>query len=433
MSIIEIEGNVIEEKGPKEDAISITSEKELKEPPDGGRAWLVLVGCFCGLFCTQGYNYVWGIFLNHYNQHVFKDQMTALSWIGSLWLALANIVGPFYGWFSVKVGYKWMLITALFLCTLSMMLSSIATQIWHLYITQGVLSGIGASLVWFPCISAAQQWFSKRRGFSVGIAISGSGFGGLILSNIVQAAIDHVGYQWALRIIGFISFVCLGIASCTVRPLNEPSKQENVKLMVFDLRPFRNKQFILLFCIQFVGNFAFNVPSSFLPAYANYLGLDPWIGSNMSAIISGVMIVGKISSGFISDFVGRANMTFFVTTMTGVMCLAVWLPAKNAAMIWAFAAMFGYFGGGHLTMVPALLGQIVGMDDIEAANGMLFFAWFFGGLFGSPICSTLINDGSDHPTYSHAIIFSGVLMIFAGLLAWAIRVMRAGWNPVLKV
>ena len=127
------------------------------------------------------------------------------------------------------------------------------------------MSGIGASLVWFPCISAAQQWFSKRRGFSVGIAISGSGFGGLILSNIVQAAIDHVGYQWALRIIGFISFVCLGIASCTVRPLNEPSKQENVKLMVFDLRPFRNKQFILLFCIQFVGNFAFNVPSSFLP------------------------------------------------------------------------------------------------------------------------------------------------------------------------
>ena len=55
--------------------------------------------------------------------------MTALSWIGSLWLALANIVGPFYGWFSVKVGYKWMLITALFLCTLSNMLSIISNQL----------------------------------------------------------------------------------------------------------------------------------------------------------------------------------------------------------------------------------------------------------------------------------------------------------------
>lgn len=116
--------------------------------------------------------------------------------------------------------------------------------------------GVGASLVWFPCISAAQQWFSKRRGLSVGIAISGSGFGGLILSNVIQAIIDHLGYQWALRIVGFISFVLLIIAACTVRPLNTPQKTE---IKILDLRPFRNLQFTLLFAIQFIGNFAFNV------------------------------------------------------------------------------------------------------------------------------------------------------------------------------
>lgn len=116
--------------------------------------------------------------------------------------------------------------------------------------------GVGASLVWFPCVSAAQQWFSKRRGLSVGIAISGSGFGGLILSNVIQAAIDHLGYQWALRIVGFISFVLLIIAACTVRPLNVPQKTE---IKILDLRPFRNFQFVLLFAIQFIGNFAFNV------------------------------------------------------------------------------------------------------------------------------------------------------------------------------
>jgi MFS family permease len=153
----------------------------------------------------------------------------------------------------------------------------------------------------------------------------------------------------------------------------------------------------------------------------------------MSAIISGVMIVGKISSGFISDYIGRANMTFITTFMTGVMCLALWLTVTNPAGIWAFAAMFGLFGGGYLAMVPALLGQVVGMKDLEAANGLLFFAWFFGGLLGSPICSELINDKSGHPTYSHAIIFGGVLMVFAGLLAWTVRVMRAGWKPFVKV
>jgi MFS family permease len=153
----------------------------------------------------------------------------------------------------------------------------------------------------------------------------------------------------------------------------------------------------------------------------------------MSAIISGVMIIGKISSGWISDYIGRANMNFIAIIMTGVMCLAVWLVVTTPAGIWTFAAMFGYFGGGYMVMVPALLGQVVGMADIEAANGLLFFAWFFGGLLGSPICAALINDESGHPTYNHAIIFGGVLMVFAGLLAWVVRVMRAGWYPFVKV
>jgi MFS family permease len=161
--------------------------------------------------------------------------------------------------------------------------------------------------------------------------------------------------------------------------------------------------------------------------------LDEWIGTNMSAIISGVMIVGKISSGFISDYAGRANITFVCTFLTGVMCLTVWLTATTAPQIWAFAAMFGYFGGGYMAMVPALLGQVVGMEEIESANGLLFFAWFFGGLAGSPICSALINDASGNPTYDHAIIFGGVLMSFAGLLVLVVRVMRGGWNPFKKI
>jgi hypothetical protein len=73
---------------------------------------------------------------------------------------------------------------------------------------------------------------------------------------VIQASIDHLGFRWAIRIVGFISFVLIGIAAMTVRPLNPP-KTTNIR--VFDLRPFLNKQFALLFVVQLVGNFAFNV------------------------------------------------------------------------------------------------------------------------------------------------------------------------------
>lgn len=76
--------------------------------------------------------------------------------------------------------------------------------------------------------------------------------------------------------------------------------------------------------------------------------MDPWIGSNLSAILSGLMIVGKIGSGSVSDYIGRANMCTICVSMTGVMCLALWLPAANSAAIWAFAATFGLFGGGYM-------------------------------------------------------------------------------------
>lgn len=154
----------------------------------------------------------------------------------------------------------------------------------------------------------------------------------------------------------------------------------------------------------------------------------------MSAILSALMIVGKISSGFLSDYIGRANMTFICVFMTGFWCLFLWLNATNSASVWAFAALFGLFGGGYMTMIPALLAQVVGPEEIEQANGMLFFAWFFGGLFGSPISSALIDEnGPDGPKYSDAIIFGGTLMVFTGLLALGLRIYRGGWNPLRKV
>ncbi|ORZ05260.1 major facilitator superfamily domain-containing protein [Absidia repens] len=357
--------------------------------------------------------------------------MTALSWIGSLWLAMAVILGPVYGYLAYKIGYRWLLIGAVLCNTLALMLASISTEIWQLMLTQGVLAGFGASLVWFPCVSASQQYFDKRRGMAVGISISGSGFGGLVMSNIVEAINSTLGVRWSLRVVGFINLALLSFTACVVRPLHPPPPCNTLSQSI-NLKPFRNIQFCLLFAIQFVGNFAFNVPSSYLPSYAEYIHLDAWIGSNLSAILSGLLIVGKIGAGVTSDYVGRANMCTLCITMTGVVCLVLWLPATNAAEIWAFAAFFGLFGGGYMVMVPAVLVQCVGIEDVEASNGLLFFAWFFGGLFGSPICAALIDSEDGQPNYSNAIIFSGVLMVFAGFLAWIVRVLRSGWNPLLK-
>ncbi|CDH58087.1 monocarboxylate transporter [Lichtheimia corymbifera JMRC:FSU:9682] len=409
--------------GDDVESIASSTHKSMIEPPDGGRSWLVLAGCWCGLFST-------GTFLRYYNEDVFPNQMTALSWIGSLWLAMSVILGPFFNYLVARVGYRWLLGTATILCCLASMMASLATEIWHLYITQGAMAGLGASLVWFPCVSAAQQWFSKRRGLSVGIALSGSGCGGLVFSNLVQAVSDSLDYRWALRIMGFIILALLTFSTCVVRPLNLPDKH----VPIINLKPFKNFQFCLLFIVQFITNFAFNIPSSFLPSYASEIGAKPMVSANMGAIMSGVMVIGKIGSGLSSDYIGRANVTALVILISGILCLALWLNAYTEPAVWAFGILFGIFGGGYMAMVPALLAQVVGLEEIEAANGLLFFAWLVGGIFGSPIASDLIDENSpDGPHYDRAIIFGGVMMIGSGLIALTVRVLRGGFNPFKKV
>ncbi|KAI8071369.1 major facilitator superfamily domain-containing protein [Gongronella butleri] len=355
--------------------------------------------------------------------------MTALSWIGSLWLAMAVILGPVYGYVAYKVGYRWILIIAVFCNTFAMMMASISTQIWQLMLTQGLLAGFGASLVWFPCISAPQQYFSKRRGLAVGIAISGSGFGGLCMANIANAVNSTLGVGWSLRVVGFINLALISFAACVVRPLNPPPPVKFSQSLSF--KPFRNKQFCILFCMQLVSNFAFNVPSGYLPSYAKSLGLDKWIGTNLSAISAGLMIVGKIGTGMVSDYVGRFNTTFIVTTMVGVVIMGVWYTATTAASVWAFASLFGIMGGGFLAILPAVLAQCVGFAQLEQSNGWLFFAWFFGGIAGQPICAYIIekNDGA----YQGAIIFAGVLFLFNGVLAAILRFMHSGSKLFIRI
>lgn len=162
------------------------------------------------------------------------------------------------------------------------------------------------------------------------------------------------------------------------------------------------------------------------------MGLDPWIGTNLSAIMSAVMFVGKIGNGFISDYLGRYNMVLICGAMAGIVHLAVWLTATTDASVWAFAVLYGWFGGGYIAMITAVIAQVVGVDQIEPATGWSFFAWFFGGLFGQPISSAIINR-TEEPDYRGAIIFSGVLFLFGACLALTLRVMRGGWKIFVKV
>lgn len=178
--------------------------------------------------------------------------------MGSICVALFFITGPFNQLLNEKMGFKYMLATGTILCTAALILASFATQVWHIVLTQGVMFGLGASFVSLPCIGAPQQWFSERRGLAIGLAMSGSGIGGLVISNITNACIRTIGYRWALRIDGIIVFVLLSFATFFVRPFGDvKSTGGNRKIINWYL--FKNPMFTVMFLHGLITTFGYMV------------------------------------------------------------------------------------------------------------------------------------------------------------------------------
>lgn len=81
--------------------------------------------------------------------------------------------------------------------TLGQVFAGLSYRIWQLYLSQGILFGLGVGCVFIPAIPILGQWFNKRRALAFGIGTGGSGVGGLVFSITTRAAIENISLKWA--------------------------------------------------------------------------------------------------------------------------------------------------------------------------------------------------------------------------------------------
>ncbi|RCH84723.1 hypothetical protein CU098_009131 [Rhizopus stolonifer] len=186
-----------------------------------------------------------------------------------------------------------------------------------------------------------------------------------------------------------------------------------------------------MFVMGIVTTFGYLTPAFFLASYAEYLGLNPWVGTNLGAIMSAVNTISMLVVGWISDRTGRFNGLFICTFLSGVFTLALWTTAKSEASIWVYVVLYGFFGGGYLSLNGAALPEVAGYENISAANGLFYITSTLGYMFGTPISSAIISSTTP-PGYIYAAIWSGLLMAIGGILCWMLRVTRVGHNPFIK-
>ena len=102
-------------------------------------------------------------------------------------------------------------------------------------------------------------------------------------------------------------------------------------------------------------------------------------------------ILGRLVPGALADKFGPFNMQFVMSFFTGILCLALGLPASSNAAFIVFAVLYGFASGGFVSLAPAQIARISDLQEIGIRSGVLFSCVSFAGLVGNPIAGALVD------------------------------------------
>jgi MCP family monocarboxylic acid transporter-like MFS transporter 10 len=123
-------------------------------------------------------------------------------------------------------------------------------------------------------------------------------------------------------------------------------------------------------------------------------------------MLNGFSIVGATFGGFLGDRIGRLNLLWPITFVSGCLCLFLWLLSTSMATLIFFVCVYGFCTSSVTALPPSVIGQITSDDKLGARIGAFYSVIAIASLIGTPIGGSLITDDKAKDGYQWLISFS---------------------------
>ena len=352
---------------------------------------VALAGIF--LQISLGSVYAWSVFrvplAKQFNWSI--SEVTLTFTISILALGFAAFFG---GLWLKKVGPRVVAITGGALYGGGILLASFSYHgLWWLYMSYGVISGIGLGFAYIVPISVLVKWFPDKRGLMTGIAVGGFGAGALITAPIATRLINNVGVLHTFAYLGGAYLIAAVTSAFFLqnppegwlpegwKPAEKQQVQNNGKNFTL-IEALKTWQWWALWLLLFLNTSAgISVISQEAPMFQEFASVTPLIAAGMVGIVSIGNALGRVFWAWVSDFIGR-RFTFSI--MFIIQILLFWfLPSFHSITgitIIVFLILMCY-GGGFGTM-PAFVADYFGSVNVGAIYGLMLTAWGFASAFG---------------------------------------------------
>ena len=382
--------------------------------PDGGYGWVVVFACSVITFMINGWTGSWGVLQTAILQtQPIEGSTTSLSFVGSLGIAMCVCLGLASVRLSRLIGARYSMLLGVLMMGSGILSSSFTVDhLGGLFVTAGILFGVGGSITYTMSNILPVQWFSSKLGTANGLVKLGGGLGATVMAIVVQALIDRVGIPWTFRVLALVTLAS-GIPAALL--IRERAPSNNAPFI--DLSLFKSIPFCCVFLAGAVGTFALFVPPFFIPLFAHSIGLSAATGAGVVAAFNACTAVGRLGAGFACDRFGCTNMLLLTMALNAVSMLAIWPVSDTIGPLVVFAAINGIANGSFFVTMPTAIGRMIGPGRAAVGMGMAITGWTGGYLMGSPIAGILITaTGAEK---AHTVVPYRAAIFYAGGVALA--------------
>jgi MFS transporter, OFA family, oxalate/formate antiporter len=397
----------------------------------------LLLGLVCMIVISSP-QYVWALFTKPMTD-ALGSSLPRLQITFSILIVVQTFLSPFQGVLVDRFGPRALLSIGTVIAGLSWVLAAQASNVFVLYVTYGLLGGIGTGIVYVGVIGHMVQWFPDKRGLATGLVAAGYGMGALLTTFPIASVLRESSYQDALVRFGVI-FAVVGLAAA--QGLRRPDRELAHALArvgrsaapPIDVPPhvmLGTPVFWLMFAMMTMMSTTGLMVTSQMGAFTRDFGMADVLLFGLP-LLPLALSLDRITNGatrpffgWVSDRFGRENTMLIAFGLEGT-AMTLWLLTRDNPLLFVLLSGLVFFGWGEIfSLFPSTLTDTFGTKHATANYGCLYMAQGVGSVLGGPIAALLHQaTGSWTPVFAVIITMD---FATAALAIFALKPLRKHW------
>lgn len=383
------------------------------------RRWAVLGGAIAILLCT-GVIYAFSVFagpLRSEHGWTMAQVMLAFTING----AVAPIPMILGGMVVDRGGARISILAGALLFVAGFILTGQADTLTELYVSYGLIAGLGQGFAYSGCLSNTMKLFPDRRGLAAGLITGGMGAGTVVGAPVAERLIATSGLANTFLYLGLAYAVIVVVGWSFIRAAPEgytppgwtPPASSGPVVDVSWSGMVRTSTFYFIFAMLFLGAFSgLMIASQASLIGTSMFGLGAATAAGFVSLYSACNAAGRLAWGAVSDRLGYLRAIILIYAVVGLSMLTLVTGHGRVAFTVGIVGL-GLCFGGVMGVFPALVMKSFGPRHQGANYGIMFTAYSLAAFFGPRIAADLsVANGGD---YTKAFV-AAIILAAAGVL-----------------